>query len=312
MVLLVGVPALDVPMLGADQPRHRLAWVMGVLPPEHVGLEVEEQTRRGLHERIDELGEQHRNRGDDDQKLSAVGLPVDGRQRPRIALDSRRVSATPASSLRSGRSSPLVVPRLTIPRCDLEVLGVAPVRPFRTPLLFPCDTARKFVTAKGEQHDEFDQHRACARVRCGMGRCSTPQPDRIGTASMWGNAAKRPGLFVSVVAFLALVIVRSTRRAVDDQGITHRLWPEFVLLLALAYTVAIFAFLTSERGQRSMRKGPGDPRIFILLIALAESPVVIAVAMVFLGTAAWALWASFATTCVLLVWSWRYARVHVP
>lgn len=120
MVLLVGVPALDVPMLGADQPRHRLAWVMGVLPPEHVGLEVEERTRRGLHERIDELGEQHRNRGDDDQKLSGVGLPVDGRQRPRIALDSRRASAAPASSLRSGRSSPLVVPRLTIP-CEARV-----------------------------------------------------------------------------------------------------------------------------------------------------------------------------------------------
>jgi len=116
---------------------------------------------------------------------------------------------------------------------------------------------------------------------------------------------------VAVVAFLALIIVRSAQLAVDDQEITHRLWPELVTLLTLAYTAATFAFLTSERGQRSMRRRPEDPWIFILLVALADSPVLIAVAMVFVGAAAWALWAAYATTCVLLIWSWRYARVHV-
>jgi hypothetical protein len=115
---------------------------------------------------------------------------------------------------------------------------------------------------------------------------------------------RRP-LATSLVCVLAgFIVVDGTRRIVDQQARTYHGWAVAVLLVLLAYAIAMFILLSSARGRQRLNfHGARAGSVPVILLAIAWSPVLLSAALVYFGASTWCLWVTFGVFCVLVgVW----------
>jgi hypothetical protein len=113
--------------------------------------------------------------------------------------------------------------------------------------------------------------------------------------------ARHPVATSLVCVLAAFIVVDSTRRIVDQQARTYHGWAVAVLLVLLAYAIAMFILLSSAKGRR--RLNFDDARagsVRVILLAIAWTPVLLSAALVYFGASTWCLWLTFGVFCVLV------------
>jgi len=119
----------------------------------------------------------------------------------------------------------------------------------------------------------------------------------------------RHPLATSLVCVLAgFIVVDGTRRIVDQQARTYHGWAVVVLLVLLAYAIAMFILLSSARGRKRLNfDGARAGSVPVILLVIAWSPVLLSAALVYFGASTWCLWVTFGVFCVL-VGAWYNQR----
>ncbi len=120
-------------------------------------------------------------------------------------------------------------------------------------------------------------------------------------------SARSDRIVVLFSSLAGLAVVDTARRAIDQEHVFHKTWPEIVLLLFSMAIVGIVAALVSQSGRLKLGDSFQGNQVRWVLISLSESPVMVAVAMLFLGAAVWTAWVALVGAFLLLAASFRFA-----
>ncbi len=107
----------------------------------------------------------------------------------------------------------------------------------------------------------------------------------------------------------AFIVVDVMRRIVDQQARAYHGWAVAVLLAFLAYAVAMYILLSSNRGRQRLKfDGARAGSVPVILLAIAWSPVLLSAALVYFGASTWCLWLAFGVFCVLVAAWYKQLR----